>query len=157
MSKNYLNLSQRDPKWKNLKLGNSKGTVGQYGCYITSFANLACKTPIEVLQLAKFDQNGNVFSTSLETDVWKFRRMAQKFERETIRSLSLIDDIGIILKVSTPLAPTTGHWVLLQSLGDGGYNCIDPYPANNQDQSKSIIKFYPIAKVQKHAEFVKKI
>lgn len=33
--------SQRDPKWANLKLGNSNSTIGRYGCFLTSLAMLA--------------------------------------------------------------------------------------------------------------------
>ena len=32
--------SQKDPKWKDIKLGSCKDTIGQSGCFITSFCNL---------------------------------------------------------------------------------------------------------------------
>ena len=41
-------LAQRDPQWKDIKLGNSNLTIGDYGCCITSLSMLAGLTPIEV-------------------------------------------------------------------------------------------------------------
>jgi hypothetical protein len=41
-------LSQRDPRWRDVKLGFSTLTIGGYGCYITCLAMITGKTPIEV-------------------------------------------------------------------------------------------------------------
>jgi len=42
--KNFPQLyAQRDPRWANQRLGTADGiTLGQYGCYVTSMAMLAC-------------------------------------------------------------------------------------------------------------------
>lgn len=40
-----IKLSQRDPRWKNIKLGTSNVTIGGYGCLITCLAMLAGTTP----------------------------------------------------------------------------------------------------------------
>ena len=41
-------LSQRDPRWKDIKLGFGNTTIGFYGCTITSLAMLAGLLPNEV-------------------------------------------------------------------------------------------------------------
>jgi len=40
--------SQRDPRWKNEKMGTSNYTIGSQGCFISSLGMLAYKTPHEV-------------------------------------------------------------------------------------------------------------
>ena len=35
---NLVRLSQQDPRWKSLPLGNSNLTIGSYGCALTSVA-----------------------------------------------------------------------------------------------------------------------
>lgn len=39
------NLSQRDIRWKDIKIGNSTSTIGSYGCTITCLSILAGTTP----------------------------------------------------------------------------------------------------------------
>jgi hypothetical protein len=46
-------FSQRDPKWKDVKLGNGKTTIGGFGCFVTSLAMLSGKTPPEVNEILK--------------------------------------------------------------------------------------------------------
>lgn len=41
-------LSQRDPRWRDVRLGFSQLTIGGYGCFLTCLAILTGKTPIEV-------------------------------------------------------------------------------------------------------------
>jgi hypothetical protein len=40
---NYMH-SQRDPKWKNIHLGNSTATMGGFGCFVTCCAYLCSLT-----------------------------------------------------------------------------------------------------------------
>jgi hypothetical protein len=155
MSKTYLNQSQRDPKYRNLKMGNSNSTIGAFGCLVTSIANLFQKTVLEILDTCKFDEYGQIYWNTAKTDAWRFIRLSNSFERSEIRRLSANPNAGVILKVKSRLAPTTGHWVLLERLGFLGYWTIDPYPLNNQDQTKAIRKFYSIFDTLKHAEFRK--
>jgi len=37
--------SQVDPKWKDLKIGNTKMTIGSEGCYLTCISMIAGQTP----------------------------------------------------------------------------------------------------------------
>lgn len=50
----YAVFSQRDPRWKNVKLGNSKtSTIGQYGCFVTCLSMMVNKRPDEVNEILK--------------------------------------------------------------------------------------------------------
>ena len=40
-------LSQKDPRWKDVKLGNSNLTIGSDGCLVTNFAMVFGVTPVE--------------------------------------------------------------------------------------------------------------
>lgn len=40
-----MNLSQRDPRWANIKLGTSNTTIGNFGCTITAIASILGTTP----------------------------------------------------------------------------------------------------------------
>lgn len=62
-----MNLySQRDPLYKSLKLGSSALTVGDYGCFLCSIANLYQKPPTELLTVAgAFDDDGTLHSDTL--------------------------------------------------------------------------------------------
>lgn len=46
-------LAQRDPRWADIKLGWGSGTIGQYGCTITSLAMMAGITPDVLNQMLK--------------------------------------------------------------------------------------------------------
>ena len=41
-------LGQRDPRWKNMRIGNTNLTMGDYGCLVTSLAMLKGTTPDKV-------------------------------------------------------------------------------------------------------------
>lgn len=53
-------LSQRDPRWKDIKLGNSNVTIGAYGCFITCIAYLLGTTPDIVNDRLKATKDGYV-------------------------------------------------------------------------------------------------
>ena len=55
-------LSQRDPRWKDVKIGNSTSSIGSYGCLITSLAMYVGKTPIDVNDILK---NGGGYQNDL--------------------------------------------------------------------------------------------
>lgn len=60
--------SQRDPAFKNQKLGKSTLTVDGYGCFLCSIATLYQKSPAELLAVtAAFDDQGILNSGILAT------------------------------------------------------------------------------------------
>lgn len=60
-------LSQKNPVWKGEKLGECNETIGSGGCFITSLAILADKTPSEVNQILK-DNGGYSNGCLLNSD-----------------------------------------------------------------------------------------
>ena len=57
--------SQRDKRWKDIKLGSCKKTIGEAGCLVTIFAFLFDKTPAEINKLL-FLQGGYAYGC----EVW---------------------------------------------------------------------------------------
>lgn len=54
--------SQRDPRWKDIKLGFGQTTIGGYGCFLTCLSMLVGKTPDVVNQMLK---SGGAFHNDL--------------------------------------------------------------------------------------------
>lgn len=50
-----LNLSQKDPRWGSLKIGNTNYTISGYGCFITAVSIVAGIEPPEALKKLRFD------------------------------------------------------------------------------------------------------
>lgn len=48
-------LSQKDPRWANLKIGNTNYTMSGYGCFITACCIVSGIDPPEALQRLRFD------------------------------------------------------------------------------------------------------
>lgn len=55
--------SQKDPKWKNKRIGSCADTFGQSGCNVTAMATLCGKTPEEVNAIVPY-RNGCLLSDS---------------------------------------------------------------------------------------------
>ena len=74
--------SQKDPRWKNVKLGTCTDTIGQSGCKITSYANFVDgKTPAEVNDILK--KQGGYTSGYLTNDAVDAPLLGFKFIKRT--------------------------------------------------------------------------
>jgi hypothetical protein len=148
-----LYQTQNDPKWSKTLIKNSRMTVGGYGCALTSVGNVIGKTPIEVMNMCRMP-NGLVDWTSIKTDVWKFKNRSNGFERQTLREGVPTNNRAFVILINYPASPTKFHWVAIESLGVGGYNCINPY-GNKSNPSQAVKLFVPIGDVIRHVEFIK--
>lgn len=50
---NYEIYSQRDPRWKDIKLGFGETTIGSHGCFLTSLSMMVKQTPDKVNEILK--------------------------------------------------------------------------------------------------------
>ena len=145
--------TQNNPKWGQLRLGTSNCTMAGYGCTTTAIANSVNKMPWEILQTTKYTQAGAIIWESVGTDVWKFKARYRQYDRARIKQAANNSNILVILEVINRKSPTGRHWVTLESLGFGGYNCVDPY--NPNDKWSALRNFYNIYQILGHAEFIK--
>ena len=56
-AKEYSVYWQRDPKWRAVRLGYGRTTIGSHGCFVTCLAMMVHKRPDEVNQILK-EQGG---------------------------------------------------------------------------------------------------
>lgn len=70
-------LSQLDPRWASLKLGNSPYTIGQSGCFITEIAEILGITPDVVNQ--KLLSGGGYTSDGTYLDLVTWTKIAELF------------------------------------------------------------------------------
>ena len=149
-SGDYVNWRQKDPKWANIRVGNSTGTLGSIGCLITSISILieksGCNTTIKPFnpgtfleELNKhdgFDSHGNLRYASVSKAVPSFKYVGNKNLRGKSKEekLSLIKqylDSGYYLTAEVKGA-TKGsqHWVAITKVD--GNNVIMVDPSSNQ-------------------------
>jgi len=140
------NLSQRDIRWKDVKIGNSTSTIGNFGCTITALAMLAGTTP-DVVNAFLTVVNGFL----VDRIIWKklnetklglyFPDMGRQYayNDEAVRR-AIQDYGGCLVEVDYDgVVSTTSdrHWVLFI----GNHQLIDPWDGKTKPTSS-----YPIVK-----------
>ena len=76
------NFSQNDPRWKNVKIGDSTETLGESGCFVTSICNLNAYfavlasdiviPPVLAVMPGLFTAEGNIIIEKLDMKLFKF-------------------------------------------------------------------------------------
>lgn len=125
-------FSQRDPRWKNIKLGFSNLTIGGYGCTITSLAMLlnTCghketpKTVNEKLKARKGFVGALLVWGAVEKE-WnvKFVKRSQTYNNIEVAWYVYAKKMPVIVKVYAPQIGAISHWVLYV----GDRYMIDPW------------------------------
>lgn len=112
-------LSQRDTKWKDIRIGESKSTIGDYGCTLTCIAMLAGLTPVEVNERLKrvkgFQDDLIIWSKIDEAIPWlKFVKRSKVYSNDEVRGAieknkACLVEVDFDNKISSP---SDSHWVL---------------------------------------------
>lgn len=154
-------LAQRDTRWKDLKIGASNSTIGNFGCAITCLAMLANTTP-DIINNHLTTAHGYledriIWSTLNKTNCGlTFPDNGRKYSYDNKGVLQAIKDNGGCLVevdfdgvISTP---NDRHWVLFI----GNNKAYDPWTGTEISTSKyPILKGYCVINVVKHVEQVK--
>lgn len=120
-------LSQRDPKWSNVKLGDSIATIGRYGCTTTDISMSLdffdmYRTPAELARTLDYTKEGLILWDSL-------RKVGLSLVKRGYTRNS--DDISRAIKDPKTvciLQVQGNHWVLATGMRIfGGYNITDPW------------------------------
>lgn len=155
-------FSQRDSRWANVPLGFGTGTIGQYGCTMTSLTMLlnskgANLTPLQVNQIMK-DKGG--FSGNL---VW-WSKLPQCFPQLTkvgvpvaydnTQVKNLIDKgYPVIVNVDGSPIGAPDHWVLFV----GDQTMLDPWDGKGKPTSSYKVKKYVAIEVTAVADPLKQL
>ncbi len=117
-------LSQRDKRWKDIKLGTSNTTIGNYGCTITAIAMIIGTTPDVVNERMK--QVGGFHKGNLV--IWK--KIEEAFPGIKTRRVWSYDNADVKANVKHVLVEVDGkpiggfrHWVVYV----GGQKLYDPW------------------------------
>jgi SH3 domain-containing protein/peptidase C39-like protein len=142
MAFNPVKLSQRDPKWKDEKLGSSTLTLGSSGCALTSVAMLLSgygynETPGSLNKDLK--SHGGFVGAAIVWGAVSALYPKVKFSniiicRDSDAPLAAIDASivtgkPVLVEVdSSPAAGLQTHWVVLYATKGGDYLMLDPWP-----------------------------
>lgn len=129
-------LSQRDPRWKDIKLGTSKTTtIGSHGCTITCVAMLAGLTPDEVnSRLLKVNGYANtnliIWQKIQQAIPWlKWEWRGYQYENAKVAA-----NLPCLVEVDGKRIGASRHWVLYV----GNQKMYDPWYGNEKSTS-----YYP--------------
>ncbi|MDX9991859.1 MAG: N-acetylmuramidase domain-containing protein [Anaerolineales bacterium] len=157
MSFELIRYSQRDPQWKDKKLGNSSVTLGYFGCAVSSVAMLLSghgyKEDPDTLN-EKLKKSGGFMDAAI---VWG--AVANIYPRACFKNLVIcrdsdapIDTIGDSIRAGQPVllevdySPQSGlqtHWVVAYEKVGKDFLILDPYPYPTEDgKTISLIERY---------------
>lgn len=120
--------SQRDPKWKDQKMGT--GTLGQYGCLVTSISMLSGISP-DILNSKIKEVNGYSGNNLIweKLDLIKgldFIKRVRVYENDQVAA-----NLPCLVEVDgSPIGGVT-HWVLYT----GNQKCLDPWDGTQKATS----------------------
>lgn len=124
-------LGQRDPRWCNIPLGFGTGTIGDFGCLLTSLTSLAGRNNVaEANDLFKANEAFS-YNLVLWANVPKaFKNLKFVYRYYVYDNVKVADyvyqkKIPVVVEVdAAPIgSPRSSHWVLF--LGD--QKCLDPW------------------------------
>jgi hypothetical protein len=128
-------LSQRDNRWKSVKLGFSDKTIGGYGCTITCLAMLSGLNPDEVNERMKSvngfaNKNLVIWKKIDEAIPWlKFEWRGWEYDNEKVKA-----NVPCLVEVDGKRIGAKKHWVLYI----GNKQMLDPWYGNQKATS-----YYP--------------
>lgn len=135
-------ISQQDPRWKNIPLGNSSLTIGSYGCLLTSMTMVANyygfnETPATVNNKMK---NAGGFQEALIMPYLFPKALPGMVYRDFVNCENAtppMAEIDAYLAQGKPVivevdyAPNAGlqnHWIVLTGKTGSDYTLVDPWP-----------------------------
>ncbi len=166
MSFELVRYSQRDPQWKDKKLGSSNLTLGYFGCAVSSVAMLLSghgykETPDTLNE--KLKKSGGFMGAAI---VWA--AVSNIYPKARFKNLVIcrdndapIDAIGDAVRAGQPVllevdySPQSGlqtHWVVAYEKVGKDFLILDPYPHPTEEgQNVSLIQRYSHGKELKRS------
>lgn len=147
-----MTYQQRFQNYSDNTLGNSSLQIKIAGCTTCAIYTLnslfgGSETPASNNSDLKYS-DGNILWQSVNLSKIIFEWRAYAFDRNRIRLDVLNPFKGVLININMPSVPGGKHWLVVLSLGWGGYNCYNPW--NN------LKTFVPISQVVGSAHFSKK-
>jgi len=126
-----IRLSQRDPRWLNVKIGKSISTIGNYGCLITARCMIFNKFhpghwywPDQAAREGVFIGN-NMDWVNTKYPGMKFVKRVVGYDPVTVKEWVKKPDFGVVIQV---LTKSGVHWLAVWDWGIFGKPvCFDPW------------------------------
>ncbi len=154
--RNYPRIySQRDPQWAGQRLGTANdATIGQYGCYLTSFAMTAGYFGHQITPnalddiftnkslyadgdlISNDDDLSQVFSDIQFVQVYPY--LNDPADLNLLKELSANDSVAVILELDFDHDPNDGietHFVCLHEYDGNTFKIYDPWYGTDDDFS----------------------
>ena len=145
-------FQQRNQNYSEQFLGNSELKIKVAGCTTCAIYTLnSLFGGFERPHRNNYDlrySDGNILWQSVNLSKIKFEWRQYTFDRNRIRLDVLNPWKGVLININMPSVPGGKHWLVVLSLGWGGYNCYDPW----SDQKT----FIAVSRVVGSAHFSKK-
>jgi len=134
MLADHYNWQQRDPRWQEINLGNSAGTLGEYGCTVSAIANAVSNLGLE-LTPAELNQRllDNAGFTERGWLIWGAINAATSgsMHATTFSSPSRRDIDRCLVEGDYPIIKyliggVVQHWVTVVGKDEGRYLIRDP-------------------------------
>lgn len=132
-------LSQRDPRWANLKIGASNLTVGSYGCTLTCISMILSyfgdwRSPAAISTNANwFTKDGLVNWLKIPFFAWR------EYGRNDVKILAALKDPKQAVILEVPLPKGGKHWLVAKrkALLSNDYVCQDPWTGKEVNAVKT--------------------
>lgn len=146
-------FQQRFQNYSDNRLGSSSLQIKLAGCTTCAVYGLnrlagGWETPLRNNTDFRYTSDGMLHWESANLSRIKFETRVRSFDRNKIRNDVLNPWKFVIIEISAPTVPGGKHWLVLLSLGWGGYNCYDPW--------SNLRTFVPIDRATGSAHFIKK-
>lgn len=126
-------LSQRDPEWSGVRIGNSNTTVGADGCTLTSVSMVLEKlrgypcNPGDAARWWKFTNRGLIIWKAINFRGMKFVKRGYGSHQVTVSSYANDPKTGCVLELDHG-----AHWVYLEKVEDKTFHIVDPWTGKRQ-------------------------
>jgi len=147
-------LSQRDSRWKDIKLGTSSTTIGGYGCVIAGLAIMVDTTPDivnqKLLEVGGYSQGNLVVWAKVNQALpsLNFIKRAYSYSNDIVKKA--IDDYGACLvEVDGKKIGGVKHWVLYI----GNQQIIDPWWGDIRSTSEYPPLGYAVFEIKKEVNY----
>ena len=133
----FEKLSQNDPRWKDVKIGNSSCTLGEYGCLICSYCEASnwfygytkWNPDLVAHNAALFDSNGNMDEGKLADFLGNLIYQGAQTGDNEVSMKSALKDPNRCVIVEVPISKNLDHFMLgwNVSILTGAINAINSY------------------------------
>lgn len=139
-------ISQRDIRWKDVKIGKSKLTIADFGCTISSCCMALEKLrgytarPDDAAKFWKFTTWGGIIWTGSKFKGMKFIWRGYDADLEKVKEYANSEGKAAVMNVDA-FGKKGGHWVYVESVDGDLIRIVDPWDGKRYPTLPSKYRF----------------